>query len=395
MGFWKSFAGQVRVRITSGSVERIMNVLITKGIVLNEVTLIDSLTIELTILRRTYRILRREIQRHGDKIEIIERYGLYWRIKAIVHRPVLITGIVLYIILSVYLPTRVLFVDVEGNNLIDKEMIITQAETCGIHFGASRKSVRNEHVKNALLSAVPQLQWVGVNTFGCVAVISVQERTETDFESAVTGIQSIVARYDSVVKSVVSTKGNVMCQPGQAVKAGQVLISGYTDCGISIKATSAQGEVYGFTRHCLKTVAPDCSLERKDILNAKTCYSLIFGKKLIKLYNDSGISDTSCVKMNKVSYLRLPGGYQLPVALMSERIVTYDTERIIVSQEKTAKLCQEQSDRYLKDQMLAGEILFSQPQIYTDAGRHIFSCDYGCVEMIGQVYNEEIIIADE
>ena len=273
MGFWKSFAGQVRVRITSGSVERIMNVLITKGIVLNEVTLIDSLTIELTILRRTYRILRREIQRHGDKIEIIERYGLYWRIKAIVHRPVLITGIVLYIILSVYLPTRVLFVDVEGNNLIDKEMIIAQAETCGIHFGASRKSVRNELVKNALLSAVPQLQWVGVNTFGCVAVISVQERTETDFESAVTGIQSIVARCDSVVKSVVSTKGNVMCQPGQAVKAGQVLISGYTDCGISIKATSAQGEVYGFTRHCLKTVAPDCSLERKDILNAKNCYS--------------------------------------------------------------------------------------------------------------------------
>lgn len=32
-------------------------------------------------------------------------------------------------------------------------------------------------MKNALLSAIPELQWAGVNTYGCRAVISVRERT--------------------------------------------------------------------------------------------------------------------------------------------------------------------------------------------------------------------------
>ena len=37
--------------------------------------------------------------------------------------------------------------------------------------------IRSEKVKNSLLQRIPQLQWAGINTDGCVAVISVREKT--------------------------------------------------------------------------------------------------------------------------------------------------------------------------------------------------------------------------
>ena len=89
-------------------------------------------------------------------------------------RPVLLAGLGILFLLAMYLPSRVLFIRVEGNMQIPDRQILAAAEECGIRFGASRREVRSEKVKNALLSSVPQLQWAGVNTAGCVATISVR-----------------------------------------------------------------------------------------------------------------------------------------------------------------------------------------------------------------------------
>ena len=89
---------------------------------------------------------------------------------------VLIIGLMLLLFFSVWLPSRVLFIEIQGNDTLSAQSILEEAKDCGIIMGASRRFVRSQQVKNTLLDKLPQLQWAGVETIGCVAVITVRER---------------------------------------------------------------------------------------------------------------------------------------------------------------------------------------------------------------------------
>jgi sporulation protein YqfD len=151
-------------------------------------------------------------------------------------------------LLTIFLPTRVLFIHVEGNSTVEERRILEAAQECGIRFGASRRQVRSEKMKNRLLEKVPELKWAGVNTSGCTAVISVREQPVQEQRTGYTGISSIVAACDGRITSCTVTKGNGLCAPGQVVQKGQLLISGYLDCGICIRVTGAEGEIFAETR---------------------------------------------------------------------------------------------------------------------------------------------------
>ena len=250
--------------------------------------------------------------------------------------------------------------------------------------------MRSEKMKNALLQSLPQLQWAGINTSGCVAVISVRERQLTEEKPEAGGVASIVATRDGVITTVTATKGNALCKIGQAVKAGQTLISGYTDCGLSIQAVRAEGEIYAKTERDLTVIAPCGYEQRVESADAEKKYALIIGKKRINLYFGSGILDGSCVKMYEENYVTLPGGFQLPVALVTE--VWFCNESGNAQAESAdASWLYDAAQRYLIGDMIAGQILSSDEELSQEDGIVTLSGHYACLEMIGKLREEEIV----
>lgn len=384
------FFGVIHIRITAGSPEESLSCANAAGIVMRDIRYVDDLTLEAKIEKRNLKQLQDLMRRRGERLEIKKRFGIYWQMKALLHRPVLVGGMLLMFLLTVFLPGRVLFVQVEGNRAVERSAILNSAEKCGIYFGASRREVRSEQVKNALLAAIPELQWAGVNTYGCVAVISVRERSTVQPAEEDSGVCSIVAARDGVILESTVTKGNALCKVGQAVKEGQVLISGYTDYGICIKGTRAEGEIFAQTLRKIEVVAPLNSVSRGEITDQNTRYSLLVGKNLIKFYKDSGISDMSCAKMYSVKYLTLPGGYELPVALVTEKLTHYAQESS-VSNTDSFQWLKEYSEQYLQGTMVAGKILQSVVTLDMQGGLCQLYGEYACSEMIGRIRNEEIL----
>ena len=60
-----------------------------------------------------------------------------------------------------YAPSRVWFVEVEGNETVPARKILLAAEECGVKFWAKSGEIRSEQVKNQILNLVPELQWAG------------------------------------------------------------------------------------------------------------------------------------------------------------------------------------------------------------------------------------------
>ena len=391
MGLWQSLAGICYVELTGAAPDAMLAEINSAGIALYDISYVGELSVRVGVLRQDMRILRSVLSRRGDSLRVIRRAGFYWPIKGLFRRPILVAGMMTLFFLALFLPTRVLFVQVDGNSRIPAQLIIEKADACGIRFGASRRAVRSEKMKNALLSAVPELQWAGVNTTGCVAVISVHERAPEEKQAVFGGVSSIVAVRDGIVQEVTVLRGNKLCKPGDAVKAGQVLISGYTDCGISVIAERASGEVSALTFRQLEAVSLSVHQKRTVKISEETRYSLRIGKNIINFFKDSGISDTTCVKMYEEIYVTLPGGFHLPLVIIKERWVSSALMQASVTECADVTWLEKLSKEYLRQQMVAGQIL--QSGLNTELVGDVFvqRGSYCCREMIGQVRSEEII----
>lgn len=390
------FRGRVVLEITCADSCRFVNSLINDGICLEDVIYHDDLRTKVTTSYNEYTRILASAEKQGALVKVLSKVGAYWKLQVLYKRPVMVISCLVVVLLACFLQSRVLFYRVEGNHYVPENKILEAVQECGIHFGVSRRKVRSEKMKNALLEKIPQLQWAGINTVGCTATISVREKTEpesTDQNSK--QVTSIVASRDGIIQNCTVYQGNPLCSVGQAVKAGQTLVSGYTDCGIITKATQAKAEINALTYRQLEVVTPDALHIRGAYLGKKTRYGLKIGKKVIKFLKDSGNSTDLCVKIYLEEYWQLPGGFTLPIALIKETCYTFDenTESSVLSEAEN--WLEDYAKNYLENVMIAGEVISSQTEIIQNDSVCNLHGKYTCLEMIGQVRVEQTISGED
>ncbi len=380
----------LRIRLVSSDISARLQTFVSQGMRLEKVTQEDLLTAAFTLSRKDFSAVKKYAKSRGDEITVLSTQGPGNRLHRAVKRPVLTCCLLFLLFLTCWLPTRVLFIRLEGNTNVAPQEILQWAQASGIRFGASVRQVRSEQVKNRILEAIPELSWVGINTKGCVATIHVAQREISQLPQEQSRISSLVAVRDALVTELTVTQGNALCKPGQVVRKGQVLISGYTDCGLKIQATNAQGEVFAQTRHNRLLVFPTDLRKKQEISHVERNYFLQIGKKEINLWKDSGISGMVCDKMYATHYVCLPGGFYLPLGITVQTCVYYETAPGQPDPEHLRSRMEILSRQDLLGDMISGQIL-SQKYAYQEMdGFHQLTGSYLCREMIGRIQQEEI-----
>ncbi|MBO5317827.1 MAG: sporulation protein YqfD [Oscillospiraceae bacterium] len=392
---WNDMNGTLTVEIVSASTADMMTAVVNAGVRLRDVYEVDLLTVRACVAREEYHQLKRILKKRGESCKQIAKTGVYWKLRHWLHRPVLVTGFLILFFASLYLPTRVLFVQVEGNDTVPAHQILEKAETCGIRMWASRAEVRSEKMKNRLLMSIPQLKWAGINTKGCTAVISVIERQTAPEEIHTAAPKRIVAARDGVVEDITVTKGFPLCKVGQAVAKGQVLVSPYTDCGISIKITDVEAEIMAVTSRevCVKTMFP--TVLKGEINEEVLSVSIVIGKNKIKLCKGSGNCSGVCDKIYTENYLKLPGGFHLPVGIITERTLCRETESRDMFWQADDSLVQSLAEGYLNNEMVCGRILSKNTKVHYGPNGLLMEGKYSCLEMIGKLQDEEIVLYEQ
>lgn len=393
---WNLLSGRIYLEIVCADSISLLNAFNTADICLENVTYKTDMVLHICVYKGCYKTLKEICRKYGASVKILSRSGLYWLLLSVSKRPVLVIFALVLGFLFCFLPTRILFISVEGNTSLPVNQIIEAAEKCGIRFGASRRAVRSEKVKNALLYELPQLQWAGVNTAGCNAVISVKEKTTQDvIPQNSKQISSIVASRDGVIQNCTVYQGNPLCSVGQAVKAGQILVSGYLDCGIVTKTTQANAEIKALTLHQIEVLAPLPVAWRNEKKTVTNRYTLRIGKKLIKLYKDSGNFHTGCGKIYVEKCVRLPGGFQLPLAIINETVTAYEITPYTSAVSDSGDWLADFTKSHLLDTMVAGEIISDETEIDLLEDAFYLYGKYTCMEMIGRTKVEQTMIVGE
>ena len=189
MNIWHSLEGRVEVELLTADPSGVLEAIVREGIPVTNVLPEKELTLSFQIRRVHLVKLSALTLRRGEKLTVQRELGLYYLFRRFFQRKLLLIGACFLLLFAVLLPSRILFLRVSGNDNVPSQKILSEAEAQGLHFGASRRKIRSEKIKNGLLAAIPELKWVGVNTYGCVAQIVVAEKeAEQEGESPRTGV---------------------------------------------------------------------------------------------------------------------------------------------------------------------------------------------------------------
>ncbi|MCI8525445.1 MAG: sporulation protein YqfD [Oscillospiraceae bacterium] len=376
--------GYYRVRIRGAAPELALNRLAEGRIHFWDLRRVDDFTQELSVRKRDLAEARRLTERVLGEAELVREAGLLHSLRGLRRRRAFAAAVALILAAAYVLPGFIWCLTVEGNEQVPSEQILRELAELGVGFGTWGDSIAPQELKNEMLVRIPQLEWLTVNHSGGLATVIVRERETAPAVIDRRTVTNLIASRDCVITRMEVLSGQAVRQPGQAVLAGEVLVSGYADWEHCVQATRALGEVYGRTQRRLDAVTPVEWAYEGAPGAVHTRYALLLGRKRINFYQDSGIWGAGCDKMVAYRQLTLPGDHAFPVTLVVETAVERPLEMRSAALSDARSLLVEGTSQAVRADMVAGEIVQQRCNVKQAGGLYCLSGTFSCVEMVAR-----------
>lgn len=215
--------GMITVRLLGKRQEKIINMALSRGIYLWDVKK-DQESVHFKIRSSAYEALKSLTDENQYYLEVVNQKGLPFLKNTIKRRMGFLVGFAGFIIALYIMSSFIWFIDVSGNQQIDKSKILLVAAKHGVYKGAAKWNFSRNAVEEAMLKDIDQLTYVKINIQGVKADIQVVEKILPGKE--ITGPCHIVAGKDGIVEEILVLDGQAAVDKGDVVAKGDVLISG-------------------------------------------------------------------------------------------------------------------------------------------------------------------------
>lgn len=327
-------------------------------------------------------------EKTGCHLEVMAYGGLPAKWRKYKGRQFLMAGLLFFIVGLYVLSSFVWMVDIEGNERLSKEELLSACDEWGLRPGAWKANVDTETITKQLLSSFADISWVSVSIQGTDATIQLAETIEkTEIIDKETP-QDIVAEKDGVILQITAQRGTPLVQTGDVVKAGDVLISSEIQVGVEgeemhSEYVAAQGSVTARTWQNMTEELPLQYTENVWQGEPKTNRIWIWKDKKLDIIkpNMMGDFETTIISQKPMGL----GDFQLPIMLQTEQYQPYTTQPKTRTVEQAKKeleqICNEKAKQTLQQNETVEQIQM-QYEVYTDCVRAI--CKATLSEEIGK-----------
>lgn len=342
--------GSVRLEVTGAFPERFLNLCAQRGVAFWGVEWPDSHTLRLTVAWKDRKGLEDLGARTGCTVTEQRRTGMPPFLLRFQKRYAFLVGLALAILAVCILSRFVLVIDVEGNERVSTQAILTELRRQGLRPGVYGPSLALKDISNGTLLQVEDLSWMAVNLHGIRAQVVVRERVPKPEIVDKSILGNIVAEAPGIVTHLEAWSGDAAVEEGATVLPGDVLIWGsirmdppmWSENPVQWMPVRAMGKVEGRTWRTLTAAIP-LTAEVKDYTGEETKrWSVtILGTRRDFLQN-SGIPMGRYDKISNTWNLTLPGGTVLPFALRRETCRGYETVTLPINPALAQTMLEEQ-----------------------------------------------------
>lgn len=321
--------GSVRLEVEGRFPERFLNICGANGVGFWAVSAAGEGRLRLTVARRDRKRAAALGEKCGCRVTAAGSRGVPDFLLKFRRRYGFLAGLALAIGAVALLGQFVLAIRVEGNGAVPAGTILAALRREGFTVGTYGPAVDERDLENKVLLALPQLSYCAVNLQGVCAQVIVRERAAPPEVVDPDAPADVVAGRTGVVEELRVMNGRALAAEGDAVLAGDVLISSVVAFPAADGSeetaggyqTRAMGEVTARTWRTLEAKVPLSAKAADPAGRTRRQFALRLGERRFNFYRKSGISGGNYVKITVLHTLPLPGDIALPAALVEERYV--------------------------------------------------------------------------
>ncbi len=280
---------------------------------------------------------------------------------------------------------------INGNAAMTESEILEELRACGLHIGAYIPDLHTPELENRLLLSSDRLSWVSVYLDGTVARVQVIEHTAGEEGEDLSRPANLIAAADGQIEFVELLRGNCVVKTGQAVKNGELLVSGIYDSNVTgYRWTRASGKVLARTEHSFRIEIP---LAGEQKLYAEpTCAGLTFNffDFSLEIFKKNGKNPPTCDIIKEDKVFSPFGMHDLPVSLTVERAFPYVTEAYIRTPEEALLMAYAELERTLGTLSADAQLLRKDIAATIGENSVILDCTVLCMEDIAVQQEFEI-----
>ena len=381
----RSFRAWMEIEITGANPERCLNRFARKDLAFWRLQTDGPFRLTCRVYASDWPAVQRELNAALCVGKILRRGGLAQTLSGLRHRKVLVAGMILAWSMAFASQFFVWFVSVQPSDQIPAERIRKAVTEEGVRFGVWGQGLDTQWLKNRMLNRIPELRWLGVHTEGGIAVVDYSVRDEPPAEGQpLTDPANVVATRDGVVLSLTVHNGLAAVEPGQAVTAGQLLVSGMIDCPTHTQITRASADVEALTWRHLRLRMPPSAAKKVYTGRTETVKTVIFQNQRRNISGNSSIFGMTCDKMIETWDLTLPGGWSLPLSIETVTLREYRLKPVFQAESEAEAAIGPTADALVCADLTAGSVTSRTLKITrTDSGFEA-AADFACREIISR-----------
>ena len=358
--------GSVRLEVSGPYPERFFNICAAENLGFWAVQRVDGTTVRLTVPRRERKRAAALGRRCMSEVRPVRERGLPEFLLRFRRRYGMLAGLFLALMAAVVLSRFVLVVEVTGNETVPTAAILAELREAGFGVGSYGPRVDERAVSNRVLLRMEELGFLSINLHGVRAQVVVREAARAPEVADPGAAADIVAARDGYVLDVDALAGEARVQPGQAVLAGEVLISGLVTCEsgdgsgniASSYQVAAKGRVWAQTRRTYTARTPLTAWGKAYTGRERTRWSLRILDQCVKISAKAFQPFENYDTIIEVSSLTLKSGLTLPVALVKTVCAEYVPEARAVTEESAEAYLRAELTRRLNEALGdGGEVL--------------------------------------
>ena len=377
--------GSVRAEVSGAAPQRLLNAMSEADMPFWYAVPQDAFTIRLGLYSRDLRDAKALASRCQCELKLLRESGVPVVKRRLRRRVALLVTAVCCFALLAASSLFVWDIRVEGNEQVSTGEILRALAGCGVEPGAFWPGWSSDEIRNSVILDIPELAWLGVSVDSSRAVIRVRERTEAPELVNSEGMGSVTARTTGIIDSMRVYQGAPLVAVGDAVVVGETLVSGEMPSEVGdTRYVRASAEIKARTWYEMSASAPleYSGLEQSD---SRTRWALVIGDKRINFYLGSSQTPAGCGKIITEYPLAWEGVFTLPVTLVREQTLEYDSAAAAEDEEELSGRLEAVLRSTLERELSGrGEILDAQFTSSASDGRLVVTMRAECMEDIAE-----------
>ncbi len=383
MSLFGFFFGEVT--LVGEQIESVLNLCMTHSLPYAEIRR-EETGFSIRLLPRDAKMLLRFAEEEGIALRMSARSGLPYLVCRYRHRVGLFVGCAMVAVLMIYASMIVWRVQITGNERLHSSTIEELLSLYGIRTGRFIPSLSLDETETKILLENPDIAWISLHLSGTTLQVELRETkrgSERDGLSA-----NLVASVDGLIERVEVLDGRVMVKVGDAVKKGDMLVSGLYD---SMRMTAASGAVYARTVRNITVTVP-FDYEKKvytgRALQEKT---LIFFGNEIKVFTNTGKAGDTCDIIYYEKMLALGDGKEIPIGMRTQKCLEYTMQAARYTEEEAMNEAFRRLSVTLRSLAEDTELLSKDIAFEMTDEAYLLRCRLVCVENIAVRQKIEVV----